>query len=147
MPSWQLSVNQRPQAFNPWAYSPPQIETVVWLHKCATDADLESFQRNDGLNALKLVQQIERVPGFQEGVLSKIGGKHWAALCSYAHSGILRASRYNTESYIEPAFEDAVLLELIHFGDTVGLMVAIAIADLADNRHLAQACLDEMKAA
>ena len=64
----------------------------VWLYRCASDADLELFM-DDKLDQKKkigrLIEDLEKLPGFNRGVLSKAKTAWFDAMCSYTHSGYL----------------------------------------------------------
>jgi len=119
----------------------------VWLHQCASDADLKQFE-SDTLNRAfgSLVEDIEKLDSFNVGILSAVKNKSWSAMNSFTHTGFAQVVRRNKESTIEPNYEEAELLEAIGFANGIALMSAIEIAHLANNDTLANALLEKAKA-
>jgi hypothetical protein len=119
----------------------------VWLHQCASDADLKRFEvgtldRTFG----NLVEDIEKLEGFSVGVLSAMKKSSWSTMCGFTHTGFGQVVRRNKESTIEPNYEEAAVLELLDFSDGIGLMAAVQIAHLANDNALAAALLDRARA-
>lgn len=119
----------------------------VWLHQCASDTELKSFE-SDPFNRTfgSLVADVEKLEAFSVGVLSAVKKNAWSAMCSFTHTGFDQVVRRNKESTIEPNYEEVELLEVLDFADGIGLMSAVEIAHLANNKALAAALLDKAKA-
>lgn len=63
----------------------------------------------------------------------------------YTHGGVHQVSRRMQGDYIEPAFEDASLLEVIRFCRTMALIAFGQIAGLAGRSDLVDQATDRMK--
>jgi hypothetical protein len=135
-----------------FALARPLLEAYVrgaWLHQCATDEDLKIFESgrfNREHPFASLVADLETLDAFSSGVLSAVTQKSWDALCGYTHTGFHQVVRQNTESFIEPNYEEAELLEVLNFADGIGIMAAVEIAHLASDDYLAVALLEKAKA-
>jgi hypothetical protein len=118
----------------------------AWLHQCATDVDLENFQtgkfdRNFG----SLVADIEKLEGFDNGILSAVKSSSWSTMCSFTHTGFHQVVRRNSESFIEANYEEAELIEVLDFADGIGVMVVVEIAHLAGRHELFEGLLEKAK--
>lgn len=64
---------------------------AVWLHVCASDADLEKFQKGKLRREFgDLVGEIESHEGYNVGVLSRVKRTSWRAMNDYTHGGPLQ---------------------------------------------------------
>ena len=116
----------------------------IWLHRCASDSDLELFKAEKlAKKVLTFIQEIERIDGFEKGVLSNVKLKSWSAMNSYTHSGFMQIARRNTESTIEPNYSEDEILEALNFANAMGLLSAIEISLLAGNEPLANSILEK----
>jgi hypothetical protein len=127
----------------------PIFESYVrgtWLYHCASDTDLQLFL-DDKLDQSidKLIKAIEKLPGYNRGVLSRVKMEAWSAMCSYTHSGYLAARRRLTEDAITPSYTEDQILEVLRSANSLGMMAAIELAQMADNLVLAQTLLDKFK--
>jgi hypothetical protein len=121
----------------------------AWLHQCATDENLEQFEsdRFDREHPFgSLVEDLEKLEGFNVGVLSAIKRASWNALCGFTHTGMHQVGRRVTESYIEPNYDEAEVLEVLNWADGIGIMACVEIAHLASDDYLALALLEKAKA-
>lgn len=119
----------------------------VWLHQCASDADLKRFESGAFDRTFgSLVTDIERLEAFSIGVLSAVKRSSWSTMCGFTHTGFDQVVRRNKETTIEPNYEEVDLLEVLDFADGIGLMSAVEIAHLANNGALAMALLDKARA-
>jgi hypothetical protein len=120
----------------------------VWLHHCASDADLELFQEDtfDQKNKIgMLIEDLEKLPGFDRGVLSRLKTNAWSAMCSYTHSGYLATRRRLTEDAITSNYTEDQIIEVLRFANALGMMAAIELAQMAGNPVLAQTLLTKFK--
>jgi hypothetical protein len=120
----------------------------VWLHQCASEIDLKRFleERSDRTFA-SLLDDIEALEGFSDGVLSAVKRQAWKAMCSFAHTGFQQVVRRNRDSTIEPDYDEAELLETLNFADAVALLAAIETSILAGDHQLAVDFLEKAQAA
>lgn len=116
----------------------------VWLHRCASDSDINRFTA-DKLDSsfIKLIQDVEKLPGFDCGTLSSVKSAAWKAMHSYIHCGLLQVTRRNTESSIEPNYTEGEVLQVINNVNAFALFTAMAIAQLAGNEPLMKDILEK----
>jgi hypothetical protein len=116
----------------------------IWLHRCASDSELELFKAEKlDKNFATLIEEIERIEGFEVGVLSETKLKSWKAMNSYTHSGFMQIVRRNTASTIEPNYTEDEILEALNFANAVGLLSALEISHLASSEELANSILEK----
>jgi hypothetical protein len=110
----------------------------AWLHHRATDAEIEAFVEKDEMKTKMrgLIDALEKAPPFQEKLLSSIKDKGWKAMNGYTHGGIHQVSHRLQGNYIEPAFEDEAILEVIQFAGTMALIAFGEIAAMAGQKDL-----------
>jgi hypothetical protein len=120
----------------------------LWLHKCATDAELERFLQTEELskNFGNLCDDLEKLEAFQDGVLSKVKKQSWKAMNSYTHTGMQQIVRRLTSETIEANYDDDEIIEAINFSCGIGWLVAIAICDVADRVDAANSIFQQLKA-
>jgi hypothetical protein len=118
----------------------------VWLHRCASEAELADF-RNGKLNRKfhELLQAIEKIDGFESGVLSAAKQKSWSAMNDFTHGGYIHATRRNTDTTIEPNYSEDEILEAVGFANAIGLLSAIEVALMAGNEAVANSLLEKAK--
>jgi hypothetical protein len=116
----------------------------IWLHRCASALELELFKTEKLENSLgALIDAIERIDGFEEGVLSDTKLKSWKAMNSYTHSGFMQITRRNTASTIEPNYTEDEIAEVLNFTTAIGLLSALEIAYLAKSEGLMNSILEK----
>ena len=115
----------------------------AWLHQCADDACLESFAKGK-LRPMPaaMIEDLERLPSFEGGVLLKAHQASWSKMCDFTHTGVQQTIRRNTQESIESNYDEAELIEALGFADAIGVMCGLEIAHLAGNIDLAQ-CIFE----
>ncbi len=120
----------------------------LWLHYCATDEQLNGFVEKDeiALTFGKLIEEIEEVDGFEDGLFSSVKDSSWSAMNGYTHGGIHQVSRRMVGEYIEPSFEDGALLEVIRFSGAMALIGLGQIAFMADRKDLWDEVDDRLQA-
>lgn len=94
----------------------------LWFQHCATDKEIARFIKEDKLKKLSvLIGAIEKVPGFEEGVISGVRGTSWPSMCSYTHSGILQLSRRISDGDFFPNYSDDEIKEVLKFSNMMAL--------------------------
>ena len=123
----------------------PIFETFVrgvWLRRCATDEQISQFV-NDKLDLHfgQLLEEIEKLDAFQDGMLSGLKKNAWRAMNSYTHGGMQQAGRRTKGAYVEPDFPPEEIVEVIKLAGTFALLAFQQIAfeatrmDLANEAH------------
>src|SRR4030043_716660 len=118
----------------------------VWLQMCASDSEIEEY-KNDKLNKkfASLIQDIEKCDGFNEGVLSTAKAANWNPMNSYTHSGYLQSVRRNKGETIEPNYTPEEIIEVLNIANALGMLSALQVALLAENKELATGLLEKSK--
>lgn len=127
-----------------------QFECIVrgaWVHHRATDTEIERFVEKDEIKPKmwQMIEALEQQPPFDDKLLSYVKAKAWEPMNGYTHGGIHQISRRMVGDFIEPAFNDESLLEVIQFAGIMSLYAFGEIADMADRKDLvaeAQAMMD-----
>jgi hypothetical protein len=126
----------------------PLFETFVrgiWLRHCATEKQIASYVSDKlDLKFWQLLQAVESVDGFQEGVLSDLKKSAWRAMNSYTHGGIQQAGRRISGDYIEPHFSSDENDEVIKMSGSFALFAFQQVAIEANRMDLANEALDRI---
>lgn len=79
----------------------------LWLNFCATDAQIEQFERKDEL-PLTMAEMADAIDEKYraEGFFADLKKRTWPALNSYTHSGMLQLGRRFTGNKVEPSYKD-----------------------------------------
>jgi|ERR1017187_515761 hypothetical protein len=79
----------------------------LWLNFCATDAQVEQFERKDELplSMAELADAIDEKYS-AEGFFADLKKRTWPALNSYTHTGMLQLGRRFTGHKAEPSYKD-----------------------------------------
>ena len=118
----------------------------VWLHQCATDIEIKKFEAETLKRIFaSLLSDIEKLDSFRSGILSAVKKKSLPAMNSFTHTGFSQVVRRNKEGSIEPNYDEGELLEIVNFAGGLGIMAAVEIAHLANNKVLANALLEKAK--
>jgi hypothetical protein len=114
----------------------------LWLHHCATDAQIENYRTDKlDLHFSVLLGEVEKVPGWESGLLSKTKQQSWGAMNSFTHTGILQLQRRMSEVNIEPSYEESEILQILQFSGAIAILCGIAVARLVNNIDLASSML------
>src|SRR3546814_15813260 len=108
------------------------------MHPRATDEEIEQFVEKDEIKPKigQLIEALEQHPPFEDKLLSNVKEKAWTPMNGYTHGGIHQVSRRLVGDFIEPAFEDESLLEVIQFAGIMGLIAFGEIAAMAEREDL-----------
>jgi hypothetical protein len=127
----------------------PAFETYVrgvWLLRCACDKQVEDFKKDTVKKFIgELIGEIERLPEYDVGTLSKVKREALGAMHSYTHGGYLQAVRRMTPDQIKPNYSEGEMLEVINSSDTVALLAASEIFSMARRNDLNEAALERMR--
>jgi hypothetical protein len=93
------------------------------MNFCATDAQIQEFERDDRLpvNMTEMAQAIDTKYQAQ-GFCEDLRARSWAALCSYTHTGMLQLGRRFTGANAQPAYTDEEI-----FGATTSATTCILL--------------------
>jgi uncharacterized protein DUF6988 len=109
----------------------------MWINFCATAAQIQEFERDDRLpvNMTEMAQEIDAKYQAQ-GFFEHLRAKTWAALCSYAHTGMLQLGRRFTGANAQPAYTDEEIIEVTTTSTTCILLLVGKF--LAVQNHVAE---------
>ncbi len=117
----------------------------VWIFKCAKDTQIEKFANARVGSIRQLVEEIEKLEGFQDGVLSKMIHGKWDILNDFTHTGFQQVVRRQKELSIEPNYDDAEIIDAVNFADAIGCLSAIAICGMANNLEISAKILEKLR--
>jgi hypothetical protein len=97
----------------------------MWINVCANDAQIQSFETDDRFpvnmpDMARAIDEAYRANEFFENLRTRA----WAALCSYAHSGMLQLGRRFREQRVEPNYKDEEIYEVTTTVTTCVLILA-----------------------
>ena len=127
----------------------PLFETFVrgaWLRHCATDEEIDKYV-NDRLDKkfYILVEEVEKLESFKDGILSGLKDNAWKAMNSYTHGGIQQAGRRTSGSYIEPDYSDEEIVEVIKLSGSFALLAFQQIVFEAGENDLTDQAIEMLK--
>jgi hypothetical protein len=127
----------------------PLFETFVrgvWLRHCAPDEQIDQYvgDRLD-LKFWQILEAVEKVDRFGDGVLSGLKKNAWRAMNSYTHGGIQQAGRRTSGAYIEPDFPAEEIIEVIKLAGTFCLLAFQQVAIEAERMDLAELALEKLR--
>ena len=126
----------------------PIFETFVrgvWLRRCATDEQISQFVSDKlDLHFGQLLEEIEKLDAFRDGMLSGLKKNAWRAMNSYTHGGMQQAGRRTKGAYIEPDFPPEEIVEVIKLAGTFALLAFQQIAFEATRMDLANEALQRL---
>ncbi|MGO8855366.1 MAG: DUF6988 family protein [Steroidobacteraceae bacterium] len=114
----------------------------VWLARCATDEDLDSFELA-GLRRKSfedMVGDVERALGHSRGALSKLRKSSWAMFSDFRHTSFEQVGRRHGPISTEPNYPAAETDQALRLAAALGLLAATELADLSGHRGAALAC-------
>jgi hypothetical protein len=89
---------------------------ALWINACATKKEIEKvINRDDGefpcmSDTVAAIDQSYSTDVF----FTSLKRRSWAAMCSYAHSGLLQITRRFTGDQVKPNYGDGEILEVLN---------------------------------
>lgn len=124
----------------------PQYETMIrgsWFFHCATEAKIESFLDGGKAPGIKeMIGNLEKLPGYDAGQLSRIHAKVWGIMNSYTHGGSEQAHYHNSETDIGVNFQPETLREIVRSCSAIALSSANVVAIISGNLEVARQLID-----
>jgi len=118
----------------------------LWLGRCASEQEIEKYKKDKLEKSFAtLIQEIEQIKGFNEGVLSSAKTANWSSMNSYTHSGYLQSVRRNRTDAIEPNYSTQEIIDVLGFANAIGMLSALQIALLVGNEKLTMELLEKSK--
>lgn len=119
----------------------PQFESYVrgvWFLRCASEEQIKEFVNADELPKIRyLLEDIQKVSGYEEGTLKKVKERVWNKLCGYTHGGYVHLAYRNTKNEIASNYEEQHIIGLLLTACAISLMAAIAFAWLIQSEGMA----------
>ena len=114
----------------------------VWLARCATEDELESFELAGlrGKPFRDVVDEVERALGHSRGVLSKLRTSSWAIFSDLTNAGFGDAPRQSGPNGLAMAYPVAETEQALRLATALGLLSATELASLSGHREVALAC-------
>jgi hypothetical protein len=117
----------------------------VWLHKCASEDQIEKFVRDKVPDFASLVSAVEKLESHKGGVFSEMRSTSWKLLNDYTHTGYVQICSRLTADSIQANYHGDEVLQALDCADAYGYVTAIAICDLASEVELANLILQKVK--
>ncbi|MFY9348879.1 DUF6988 family protein [Sphingobium xenophagum] len=111
----------------------PQMDAWVngaWLHRCATDKELEDFA--SGKSHVQPKEIFARLEAdLDSGVIASIKAARWKEMCDFTHTGILQLQRNLTADTVEPNYAEEDLLRGLTQANACAIIAATFAAGIA----------------
>ena len=109
----------------------------LWLHACATDAELAKFKRGKlDKNFQTLINEYELKIGTPSGVLSNFKTTAWDSLNGFTHTGFHQVSRRHTPSRLEGSYPDEEVAKALGVAGALGMIAAGQLLAMSNQAHL-----------
>lgn len=119
----------------------------AWLFHCATDADLDRFQKGKLEKKFSdLIKEAETKVGAKDSALSSIHGKTWSAMNSFTHTGFMQVLRRNSKEKTGPNYDPNEITLVQKLAGVLGVFSAFELAAVAGNEKIARLVLEKYKA-
>lgn len=104
----------------------------LWLAYRATDKQVSDYWHGKfNLKFQKTIDEIEKIDAYSSGVISQAKKSHWPFLNRLTHTGSDQILRRNTESSIEPNYEEKEIIAVGHFVNSIALLAGLDVVSLA----------------
>jgi hypothetical protein len=118
----------------------PQFESYVrgvWIHRCASDAQVREFLSGDEPPSLgALVRAIETVPDFSEGVLARMKGGIWRNLNDFTHGGTIQVKARNSVDEVGLNWKPEHVAGLLDASASFSMLAGIELGAVTQNAQL-----------
>lgn len=119
----------------------PQYEAYirgVWFYWCASDGQIETFLSGEEPPKIRyLIEEVEKLEGYEGKALSKVKAEIWATLNDYTHGGAIQVKARNAQDEITNNYNPDHIGGVVQA--TVGLAYSAgaAMAKIGENPELA----------
>jgi hypothetical protein len=118
----------------------------LWLHNCATDAELAKFKRGKlDKNFAKLIEDYESKIETPIGVLSNFKTTAWDALNGFTHTGFHQVSRRHSPGRVESNYPDDEVAKALGVAGALGLIAAGQLIAMSGQEQLLPLYVERMK--
>lgn len=109
----------------------------LWLHACATDAELAQFKRGKFDKKFQtLINEYELKIGTPAGVLSNFKTTAWDALNGFTHTGFHQVSRRHAPGRVESSYPDPEISNALGVAGALGMIAAGQLLTMSGQMHL-----------
>lgn len=109
----------------------------IWLHRCATEKDVDRYQRDKlDKKMFELIADVERTEGFEEQTFSKAKAKTWKPLNSLTHSGYEQLGRRFNGNIQEPSYSDSDQMIMLNHAKALAFISVHMVSLVSDNAEL-----------
>lgn len=113
----------------------------LWLHACASDAELEKFKRGKLDKSFgKFIEEFEAKIETPIGVLSGFKATAWDALNGFTHTGFHQVSRRHSPGRVEGSYPDHEIANAFGVAGALGLIAAGQLIAMSGKEELLPAC-------
>lgn len=104
----------------------------VWFKTCATDKQIKDYLEGRFNHTFqKLINDIEKHPGYSNRVLSDTKKNGWKLLNDLTHTGAYQVLRRNSENFIEPNYDSEETLAILDFVNALALLAGLDVVGLS----------------
>ena len=118
----------------------PQFETYVrgvWFHRCASEREISKFLAGEEPpRTAALVQAIEAVSGFSEGILEGMKRGIWRNLNDFTHGGTIQVKARNSADEVGSNWKHEHCAGLLDAAASFSLVAATEMAAVMQNVRL-----------
>lgn len=117
----------------------------LWLHGCATGAELEKFKRGKlEKTVAKLIEEFEIKIGTPSGVLSNFKAAAWDSLNGFTHTGFHQVSRRHSPGRVEGTYPDHEIAKAFGVAGALGLIAAGQLIAMSGKEELLPLYYEQM---
>ena len=120
----------------------------TWLSNCANEKQTELYLKDKlDLTFQSYIDDIEKLDGYSDGLLSTVKKSNWKLFNSLTHTGAHQAFRRNTEESIEANYKPEEIKEIVWFVNAISIMAGYEVAGMATDMSKvnAQDFVDKMQ--
>lgn len=119
---------------------------AVWLRYCASEIEIEKLKKGKLDKSFgELIEEIEKVEGYDVNVLSDIKSQSWRLMNDFTHGGISQAASRNSKGEIASNYPERDILGAIDFTIVTGLFATMEVANIIKNQEFAAKVVEKMK--
>lgn len=92
------------------------IFRALWINACATENQIEESINRDDAKFPRMGDMVAAIDQHYstDVFFTSLKKRSWAAMCSYAHSGLLQITRRFTGEHVKPNYGDGEILEVLN---------------------------------
>jgi hypothetical protein len=115
-----------------------------WLLSCATDEDVRRFWHDKEPKTQKMIEEVEKLPPFALKPFTRMRKEHWAAMCSFTHTGGLQAQRWIQADAVEPIYSLQDVEGALMYAEYAGALSVVIMLEMIGKHALAQSVVERV---